>query len=604
MGDRAQRMTDKDNEQSGLSRREFLGGTGLTTLALGAGGITAFTSLAAAETELKAATTASGKPYNILFILTDQERYFDPATLPSGYSLPGRERLRREGTTFVNNQIATSVCSSSRSVIYTGQHIQHTKVFDNLGMPWSNELSLDTPTIGAYMQDAGYYPAYLGKCHMIDALEEVEFDDAPDVNLDELNKIMQEYGFNDYLGVGDIIGNTMGGYKTDEFTTATAVGWLRKQRAQLEDKPWFLAVNLVNPHDAMFFNTDVPGGEPVQEDQAAMPLNRKPEHALYQQSWDMPLPESRQEAWDKKGRPQAHYNFQTARGALVGQFPSEDPRWQRLQDYYLNCIADCDRHVDRLLKELDELGLAENTIVIMTSDHGELAGAHQMHGKGSTAYREQLNVPLWIRHPGEPDSAGVECQAVTSHLDLVPTMLGFAGVDAKRQKSMAPDLHGHDLSGLMKSPATAAVDAVRGGALYNFNMWLFQDPDFLGQMIGAMKQGKSPADLGLKLDLARRGAMRSITDGRYRFSRYFSPQQHHVPGSMEALFEFNDVELFDLQTDPHEMHNLAVDRSANGELLLAMNQKLNDVIGAEVGDDNGDFLPESKVGWAVTRFDP
>ncbi len=73
---------------------------------------------------------------------------------------------------------------------------------------------------------------------------------------------------------------------------------------------------------------------------------------------------------------------------------------------------------------------------------------------------------------------------------------------------------------------------------------------------------------------------------------------------MEALFELNDVELFDLQTDPHEMHNLAVDRRANGELLLAMNQKLNDVIGAEVGDDNGDFLPENKVGWAVTRFDP
>ena len=51
-------------------------------------------------------------------------------------------------------------------------------------------------------------------------------------------------------------------------------------------------------------------------------------------------------------------------------------------DYYLNCIADCDRHVERLLEELDALGLAENTIVIMTSDHGELGGAHGMHGQG------------------------------------------------------------------------------------------------------------------------------------------------------------------------------------------------------------------------------
>ena len=74
--------------------------------------------------------------------------------------MPGRERLSDEGTTFVNNQIATSVCSSSRSVIYTGQHIQHTRVFDNLGMPRSNELSLEIATIGAYLQVIGYYPAH------------------------------------------------------------------------------------------------------------------------------------------------------------------------------------------------------------------------------------------------------------------------------------------------------------------------------------------------------------------------------------------------------------------------------------------------------------
>ena len=297
----------------------------------------------------------------------------------------------------------------------------------------------------------------------------------------------------------------------------------------------------------MFYNTDAPGAAPIQEDEAAMPLNRAPGHALYQHSWDMPLPESRHESWDLKGRPAAHYNFQTSRGALVGQFPSEDERWQRLQDYYLNCIADCDRHVDRILRELDELGLANNTIVIMTSDHGELGGAHQMHGKGTTAYREQVQVPLWVRHPGEPDSAGVECPALTSHVDLVPTILGLAGVDAERRKTLAPNLHGQDFSGVLKSPGTASVNAVRDGALYNFNMWLFQDPDFLAQMIGAMKSGQNPADLGLKLDLARRGAIRSVTDGRYRFSRYFSPEQHNLPGSLEELFKYNDVELYDLK---------------------------------------------------------
>jgi len=76
-----------------------------------------------------------------------------------------------------------------------------------------------------------------------------------------------------------------------------------------------------------------------------------------------------------------------------------------------------------------------------------------------------------------------------------------------------------------------------------------------------------------------------------------------MPGSFEELFKFNDVELYDLQTDSNEVINLAADRTANAELLLAMNQKFNDLIKAEVGSDNGEFLPENKAGWAVTQFD-
>jgi arylsulfatase len=398
----------------------------------------------------------------------------------------------------------------------------------------------------------------------------------------------------------------MVGYHTDEFTTSTAVRWLRAKAPQLahRNKPWFLSVNLVNPHDVMFFNTDAPGADPVQNQRHLMPINRAPAHALYQQSWNMPLPESRNEAWDKPGRPRAHYDYQYARQAMVGQFPNEDVRWQRLQDYYLNCIADSDQHVVRLLDELDRLGLAENTIVVLTSDHGELAGAHQMHGKGSTAYREQLHVPVWVRHPGHTASAGKACQAVTSHLDLTPTILGLAGVDEKQRQRLAPQLKGKDFSSELASPESSGVSAVREGALYNFNMWAYQDAELMDQVYEAQVNGQSPKELGLKPNLTKRGAIRSITDGRYRFSRYFSPLQHNLPETMEQIHQYNDIELFDLQVDPNEMQNLAVDSKANGDLLLAMNQKLTDVINEEVGDDDGSFLPENKDGWAITKFDP
>ena len=549
---------------------------------------------------------AEGGPYNILFILTDQERYFGPGTLPAEYVLPGHERLRREGVSFTNHQIATSVCSSSRSVIYTGQHIQHTGVFDNLGLPWSNSLPRDMPTVGKYLQDAGYHAAYLGKCHFIEELEDIEVRDAPDVNLDELNKVMQQYGFDDYVGVGDIIGETLGGYRTDEFTTSTAIRWLRADAPQLQQqgKPWFLALNLVNPHDVMFYNTDAPGSTPVQDKDHAFPISREPAHSLYQRQWNMPLPVSRNEAWDYEGRPRAHYEYQNARQGLVGQFPNEDARWKRLQDYYLNCIADCDRHVDRVLTELDELGLTSNTVVIMTSDHGELAGAHQMHGKGATAYKEQLHVPLMIRHPAYPASAGKACTALTSHLDITPTILGLAGVSEAQLQQRAPDMKGQELGGLLASPDSAADNAARQAALYNYNMWLYQDADYMQMVYAALSSGQDVAALGLKMDLTKRGAIRSITDGQYRFSRYFSPLQHNLPKTLEAMFEHNDVELYDLATDPDEMQNLAVDKNANGDLLLAMNQKMTDTISGEVGGDEGEFLPENKAGWSVTRIDP
>jgi len=106
-------MSKNDNERLGISRREFLESAGLGTLALTAGALPGTTTVAdAAQAAAQANESAGGKPLNILFILTDQERYFDPAVLPDGYLLPGRERLRREGVTFTNHQIATSVCSS------------------------------------------------------------------------------------------------------------------------------------------------------------------------------------------------------------------------------------------------------------------------------------------------------------------------------------------------------------------------------------------------------------------------------------------------------------------------------------------------------------
>src|SRR5678815_1090702 len=124
-------------------------------------------------------------------------------------------------------------------------------------------------------------------------------------------------------------------------------------------------------------------------------------------------------------------------------------------------------------------------------------------------------------------------------------------------------------------------------------MLAYLDGDFLYKAVEHLHKGGKPAELkaaGVVPDLMKRGAVRSVFDGRYTFSRYFSPKQHNRPGSMEELLRLNDLELFDSQMDPDEMNNLAAQGGRNGELVLAMNEKLNRLVEAEVGEDRGQMM--------------
>ncbi len=271
------------DEQDGMSRREFIRSTGLTTLALGMGTLGCMSTTATATQSTKTAAGPAGDgPYNILFILTDQERYFHQTEYPSGYVLPSRERLQRRGMTFTNHQISSAVCSSSRSVIYTGQHIQHTRVFDNLNFPWANDLSTEIPTLGDMLGEAGYYTAYKGKWHISKNMDTLDSLALPQ---EKLTQIIESYGFKDYVGIGDVIGLTQGGYLNDDIIGAQAQRWLRLhgQQTNQQGKPWILAINFVNPHDVMFYNTDSPGQNIQNNPKTLLPIAREPDTALYRQ---------------------------------------------------------------------------------------------------------------------------------------------------------------------------------------------------------------------------------------------------------------------------------------------------------------------------------
>jgi len=237
-----------DRNDKNITRREFLKKTGISTAAAISANSLRGIPFAATAASGFAKSTDTIQPYNILFILTDQERYIPEDKLPPGYHLPGHHKLHQRGVTFTNHQICSAVCSSSRSVIYTGQHIQHTGVFDNLNVPWVKNLSPDIRTIGDMLNDASYYAAYKGKWHLSSELDTHEEFAIPQA---ELTKVIESYGFNDYVGIGDIIGETHGGYINDDIIGAQSQRWLRLNGKHLnqQGKPWCLSVNLVNPHD-------------------------------------------------------------------------------------------------------------------------------------------------------------------------------------------------------------------------------------------------------------------------------------------------------------------------------------------------------------------
>ena len=597
-------MKEDDNSHSSISRREFLRLAGAGVTALGLGAADGATRPASAATDAGQPTPPGGGtnqgPYNILFILTDQERFFRPGELPNGYQLPAHERLTRQGVTFVNHRINSCVCTPSRSVVYTGQHIQHTRMFDNTNFPWITSMSTEIRTLGDMMRDAGYYSAYKGKWHLTKEFETVNKLGTP---TKIFTQEMEAYGFSDYLGVGDIIAHHQGGYLHDGVIAAMAGSWLRGKGRELavEGKPWFLAVNLVNPHDVMFYDTDAPGA-PHQAASALSHVVREPNDPIYARQWQFNLPPNHRQPLDAPGRPPAHRDFLSSHDALVGEIPDEEPRWRRRHNYYLNCLRDVDRNIATLLAEIDAAGLADRTIIVLTADHGDMDGAHLLHAKGAVSYREQNHVPLIVSHPAY--SGGRQCSAVTSHLDLAPTLVSLTGVAADQRARIVSGLPGKDFSGLLAAPERASVNAVRNGALFNYNMFAYLDGDFLHKAVAHIRQGGDPKQLkqaGIVPDMRKRGAVRMVYDGQYVFARYFSPKQHNRPNTLEDLYRLNDVELYDTKADPLEMNNLAAGGKQYRELILAMNDKLNGLIDGEVGEDRGQMLPGGvEAGWEVT----
>ena len=152
--------------------------------------------------------------YNILLIVSDQERYFE--TPPAGTDWQARKLLQSNGTTFRKHYIASNMSTSSRAVMYTGQHITATKMADNTDSAWQDALSEDIPTIGDMMREAGYYTAYKGKFHILDeGVFKVRSQNPEDTEQSQPQNDLEVYGFSDWNFEGEMAGSMLEGYHKD-----------------------------------------------------------------------------------------------------------------------------------------------------------------------------------------------------------------------------------------------------------------------------------------------------------------------------------------------------------------------------------------------------
>lgn len=536
------------------------------------------------EADPKPQLSTVEKP-NILFITCDQRMF--QSIQAKGFKQPAIERLAERGVTFTNHYIASAVCTPSRGVLYSGLAPQVTGIQEEMMFGWTPSLPTDSYTIGTAMKKLGYSTAYFGKFELDSSIV------FPKTDVNYADKL-QPYGFDCWQPYGEVTGEMNQGYQMDGVIAAEGISWLRTNATS--SAPWFLSISFINPHDIFFTDVNAPG-EQVQQGLPGMTA-RIPDDALTSTDWNFPLWNTHDQPLREVGRPEAHWEFYQATVDVVGEIPVDrKDMWYTFENHYLNLLRENDRCLGQVLEALDYLKLWENTIVVFTSDHGELCGSHGgLRNKGPVTYEQNVHVPMIVVHPGI--SGGQSTKAITSHIDVLPTLIGLTGTPKEEGEKITKDLPGKDFSILLSNPSEAALDAVRPGILFNYVGLSTIDADFYGKLFANWDVNAgfamSPEELANHPpDLSKRGFVAMTFDGRYKFARYYSPDNFNTPEKLEDILEWNDLELFDLQNDPDERTNLALEPEQNKELILKMNSLLNELIALEVGENDGQFLPAS-----------
>ncbi|MGB3619184.1 MAG: sulfatase, partial [Catalinimonas sp.] len=412
------------------------------------------------------APTPAGPP-NVLFIMSDDHAYqaisaYDDRLLQT----PNIDRLAEEGMLFTNACVTNSICAPSRAVILTGKHTHLNGKIDN-------HAPFDTTqtTFPQLFRAAGYQTAIYGKLHFGN-------------NPKGVDDFMILPGQGNYINPDFVHegGDTnITGYATDIITDLT-LNWLQEKRDT--SRPFMMMYLHKAPHRpwwptpekfAAFYEKEFPLPATLFDDyegrgtaarDAEMNLLRHMfymhDSKVYPETYAAMAdvqpripdedPERFRDPYDRANAAQKAA-YKPTLDKISADFRQNWPgmndreklvwKYQRYMQDYLACVASVDENVGRVLDYLDESGLAENTIVVYTSDQGFYLGEHGWFDK-RFIYDESFRTPLMVRWPGRI-APGTRNTEMVQNLDFAPTLLQAAGVDvpaAMQGESLLPLLTG------------------------------------------------------------------------------------------------------------------------------------------------------------------
>lgn len=333
---------------------------------------------------------ATAKRCNILFIITDQHHARMLSSAGNPYlKTQALDTMAKSGIRFSRAYVTNPVCVPSRISMATGMMAGRLGVFNN-GMKATIPQHVDDNSLGKLIKSAGYDTFYGGKVHMAPKLSPLK------AGYDEICKDQR-----DQLP-GECI----------EFMT-------RKR-----ERPFFAVASFINPHDICFaYNARQPNrkGKPLV-DQLYREAEALPEDQL------PPLPENSAIPDREPDAIEANMKISATTPAKLIRKDYNERDWRNYRWIYCRLTERVDAQIGRLLDALKKNGLEQNTLVIFTSDHGDMDGSHRLASK-NVFYENSVGVPFIMQYKGVIPAGVVDNKSLISNgLDVLPTLCDYAGV--------------------------------------------------------------------------------------------------------------------------------------------------------------------------------